>query len=158
MKCCCFWNKDENNINISPIIKISNSQKSLNSKNENGVNIFNISKNNETKNIMTYRTTSRNPIKFKEINNKEKSIIKEESESYKNKNISPKHSHSEIEIIKNHKDIQNIKFNYFDDDIIKDKNINKSKLYNKNIYSIPILKKKKKKEDNLIISVNKKSL
>ena len=158
MKCCCFWNKDENNINISPIIKMSNSQKSLNSKNENGVNIFNISKNNETKNIMTYRTTSRNPIKFKEINNKEKSIIKEESESYKNKNISPKHSHSEIEIIKNHKDIQNIKFNYFDDDIIKDKNINKSKLYNKNIYSIPILKIPKKKEDNLIISVNKKSL
>ena len=85
MKCCYFWNKDDNYININPIIKTSNSQKSLNIKNENGVNIFNISRNNETKNIMSYRTTSRNPVKFKEINNKEKPIIKEEPEYNKKK-------------------------------------------------------------------------
>ena len=143
MKCCCFWNKDKNNININPIIKSSNSQKILDIQNENGVNIFNISKNYEIKNIMSYRTTSRNPVKIKEINNYEKSIIKEETEYDKNKNNFPKYSHSSVDITKNHSHVKNLKFNYFDDDNIKD-NIDKLKMCNSNIQSIPILKIPKK--------------
>ena len=155
MKCCCFWNKDKNNININPIIKSSNSQKILDIQNENGVNIFNISKNYEIKNIMSYRTTSRNPVKIKEINNYEKSIIKEETEYDKNKNNFPKYSHSSVDITKNHSHVKNLKFNYFDDDNIKD-NIDKLKMCNSNIQSIPILKIPKK-GSNLKFSEKKKS-
>ena len=155
MKCCYFWNKDDNYININPIIKTSNSQKSLNIKNENGVNIFNISRNNETKNIMSYRTTSRNPVKIKEINNKEKPIIKEEPEYNKKKKLFSKYSHSSFDIIKAQTDVQNLKFNYFDDDKIEDKNKKKLKINNRNICSIPILNIPNK-ESNLKFSLKKK--
>ena len=145
MRCCCLFNKDNNNLTLNklsePLYTFSEIKQEF----------------NENKGISKLSTKKTFPFKLTKINDKNstyKSIRQINQNSYLNignKNSS-NISKNKIEI--NHSIVENLKFSYYDDneDKFNDRNISNQK-NNINITNINTLSSKKK-EQNLISTKN----
>ena len=145
MRCCCIFNKDNNNLTLNklsePLYTFSEIKQEF----------------NENKGISKLSTKKTFPFKLTKINDKNskyKSIRQINQNSYLNignKNSS-NISKNKIEI--NHSIVENLKFSYYDDneDKFNDRNISNQK-NNINITNINTLSSKKK-EQNLISTKN----
>ena len=113
MKCCCFCNKDYSNFSINSI-QSSNSHRIIPPKNK-SINLFNIiPKNNEVQNVLSFRPTSINENKEKDIS--QKSIMIESPNLEKKEKIkNPSYPSNDIIKNKTQPPIENLKFCYFDE-------------------------------------------
>ena len=112
MKCCCFCNKDYSNFSINSI-QSSNSHRIIPPKNK-SINLFNIiPKNNEVQNVLSFRPTSINENKEKDISQKS---IESPNLEKKEKKKNPSYPSNNIIKNKTQPPIENLKFCYFDEE------------------------------------------